>query len=55
MALSPIGALALARRPGKARARDHAADRHGRRRRRFAIALCASDAVITNVDFSRTK
>lgn len=24
-------------------------------RRRFAIVLCASDAVITNVDFSRTK
>jgi hypothetical protein len=36
-------------------ARDHAADRHAHRRRRFAIALCASDAVITNVDFSRTK
>jgi hypothetical protein len=29
--------------------------RHAHRRRRFAIALCASDAVITNVDFSRTK
>jgi hypothetical protein len=29
-------------------ARDHAADPHAHRRRRFAIALCASDAVITN-------
>jgi hypothetical protein len=29
--------------------------RHAHRSRRYAIALCASDAVITNVDFSRTK
>ncbi|RWM20378.1 MAG: hypothetical protein EOR73_15250 [Mesorhizobium sp.] len=34
-------------------ARGHAADPNAHRR--FAVALCATDAVITNVDFSRTK
>jgi hypothetical protein len=32
----------------------YAADRHAHQRRRVAIVLCASEAVITDVDFSRT-